>query len=224
VRDVVPCPNGEVWCIASGNVFRIRNDSARVFIDRESRSYFGALSLLVDSNRVWYGTYGGGLFLIRGDSVTSLRGVTDELGPRCLALHEDRNGYLWINAERELQRVKKKDLLIALDRPGTRVHVDVYDHRDGLINIEFNNSSANSSQLLPDGRPGAVTVAVWKHQGHEMEIIVSDDGIGLPPDTDISQTETLGLRLLVAFAGQLRGTYSIKTNPGTTIAVRFPAE
>jgi len=152
VRSIIPCPNGDVWCVASGHVFRIRDDSAKSFIDRNDNSYLGALSILVDSDRVWYGTYGGGLFLIRGDSVISLNSVTEELGPRCLAIHEDSDGYLWINAERELQRVKKSEILNALDRPGIPVRVDIFDHRDGLINIEFNNSSANSSQLLPDGR------------------------------------------------------------------------
>ena len=152
VRCITPAPNGDIWYVRSGFVNRLRNDTVTEFKERDEQAVFGAFALLVDSNRVWYGTYGGGLYLIRGDSVINLRTLYQGFGPRIISILEDRFGYLWLNAERELQRVRKTDILQALDHPGQNVRVDVYNHLDGLENIEFNYSSTNSAQLIPDGR------------------------------------------------------------------------
>ena len=108
--------------------------------------------MMLDGDRVWLGTYGGGLHLIGGDSVVNLNAVCPGVGPRILGIHEDRHGYLWINAERELQRVRKAEILAALVSPGRTVPIEVYDRLDGLTDIEFNRASVNSSQQLPDGR------------------------------------------------------------------------
>ncbi|MBP1691877.1 MAG: hypothetical protein H6Q32_1229, partial [Bacteroidetes bacterium] len=152
VRNIIPDPNGDLWCVASGRVTRLRNDTTTSFAEREERMFFGTTALMLDSGRVWYGTYGGGLYLIRGDSVIRMREVHEGFGPRIIAIHEDRQGFLWINAERELQRVRKADLLAALDAHKHHVNVEVYNDLDGLANIEFNNASLSSAQQLEDGR------------------------------------------------------------------------
>ncbi len=118
VRCITPAPNGDIWYVRSGFVNRLRNDTVTVFAVTDEHSVFGAFALLVDSNRVWYGTYGGGLYLIRGDSVVNLRTLHQGFGPRIISILEDRFGFLWLNAERELQRVRKSDILQALDHPG----------------------------------------------------------------------------------------------------------
>jgi len=152
VRAIAPAPNGDIYYAAGGGVRRMRNDSVRVFRPKNEPTIYGVFSILVDSGRVWYGTYGSGLYLIRGDSVMSLRGVSSMFGPRIISILEDRRGYLWLNAERELQRVRKADILYAIDHPRHPVRIDIYNHLDGLENIEFNYSSSNSAQMIPDGR------------------------------------------------------------------------
>jgi two-component sensor histidine kinase/ligand-binding sensor domain-containing protein len=152
VRFVAPASNGDLWYVRRTHVVRMRNDTLTVFKPKNQRNLFGVFGIMLDGDRVWYGTYGTGLYLIRGDSVISLRSVCAEIGPRVISIIEDHYGYLWINAERELQRVRKSEILNALDHPGQTVKVDIYNNLDGLENIEFNYSSGNSAQMIPDGR------------------------------------------------------------------------
>lgn len=152
IRSITPQPNGDIWFVGSGTIRRLRNDTVTVFQEKSERALFSIFALLIDSSRVWYGTYGGGLYLIQGDSVISLRKLNNSFGPRIIAIHEDHSGHLWLNAEHELQRVHKADILAALDHPGQPVPVDVYDHLDGFENLEFDYSSLSSVQQLDDGR------------------------------------------------------------------------
>lgn len=150
-RFLIPTPEGDLWG-ASGMTFRVRNGSIRYFHIPGERSQYGTTAILVDSGMVWYGTYGSGLYLIRGDSVMNMRRITRKFGPRIIAIHRDDRGYLWINAERELQRVRRADLLAAIDDTTRTVDVEVFNHLDGLENIEFNSATSHSAQQLPDGR------------------------------------------------------------------------
>ena len=111
VRNVVHTPNGDIWCISSATVHRIRNGTITTFTSPRGGAHFGTTSLMMDGDRVWFGTYGGGLFLIDRDSVVDLNRICRGFGPRIIDIREDRHGYLWINAERELQRVRKAELL-----------------------------------------------------------------------------------------------------------------
>jgi PAS domain S-box-containing protein len=151
VRSINEDSNGDLWLIASSLVMRFRNTALTMFRASLDNAPLLSMCLYVDSGRVWVGTYGGGLFLIRGDSIKAVHPSGVELGPRVLAIHEDAAGYLWINAEHDLQRVAKSDLLRAAEDPGHSVRVWVYDHNEGLSNLEFNLSSSGSSQQLPSG-------------------------------------------------------------------------
>ncbi len=50
---------------------------------------------------------------------------------------------------------------------------------------------------------------------------VSDNGIGLPPDLDVQNTESLGLQLVNMLAYQLKSTLKIQRQPGTTFRLEF---
>jgi two-component sensor histidine kinase len=54
------------------------------------------------------------------------------------------------------------------------------------------------------------------------ELIVSDDGIGIPEDLNFSSTEiTLGIRLVKSLVNQLDGTIKIDRNHGTKFIIQF---
>lgn len=56
----------------------------------------------------------------------------------------------------------------------------------------------------------------------KLRLIVRDDGIGLPPDVDPGNPETLGLNLVRRLAEQLRGELAYKAFAGTEITLVFP--
>lgn len=73
---------------------------------------------------------------------------------------------------------------------------------------------------FPDGRAGRVRVTFRRvDDGHEL--IVSDDGVGLPESAN--EAPSLGLKLVRTLAEQLRASVRIERSAGTTFCVRLPA-
>lgn len=86
---------------------------------------------------------------------------------------------------------------------------------------------------FPDGRRGRVTVKFIKKdtpagkaggQGKGYVLHVSDDGVGLPKDFDLSSEATLGLQLVKMLTKELDGeiTYNSNILAGTAITITFP--
>jgi PAS domain S-box-containing protein len=59
-------------------------------------------------------------------------------------------------------------------------------------------------------------------QDQQVILQVSDNGVGLPANLDPMNTQSLGLRLVRALAGQLHGSVDIRTGPGTHFEITFP--
>ena len=60
--------------------------------------------------------------------------------------------------------------------------------------------------------------------GEWIEIVVADNGVGLPPDFDWRQTGTLGLRIVrTLIEDQLRGGIEVEVSGGTLFRLRLPA-
>lgn len=55
-----------------------------------------------------------------------------------------------------------------------------------------------------------------------LELMVADDGVGIPPNLDIANTDSLGMQLVHGLTAQLEGTLSCDRSSGTTFRVRFP--
>lgn len=74
----------------------------------------------------------------------------------------------------------------------------------------------------PDGRRGAVTIALQPGSDSELTLSVSDDGVGLSPDFDLEHCHSLGLHLVHDLAAQLEGRVFIVQRGGTQIGVSIP--
>ncbi|MGE0398624.1 MAG: sensor histidine kinase, partial [Kofleriaceae bacterium] len=76
---------------------------------------------------------------------------------------------------------------------------------------------------FPDGRAGSIAVTM-KPSGDHVELVVSDDGVGLPSSLDPAKAKTLGLDLVYTFAEQLDATVDVtSTTTGASFTLRFPA-
>ena len=75
---------------------------------------------------------------------------------------------------------------------------------------------------FPDGRPGVVRVELASLEGDRMRVVVSDNGIGLPPGFDLHSSKSLGFRLVCTLAKQVDGDLEVESNNGTTVRLTVP--
>jgi PAS domain S-box-containing protein len=88
----------------------------------------------------------------------------------------------------------------------------------GLI---INELVSNCVKHAFPGGKGEITVALHFNDGNT-ELIVKDNGIGIPDTIDIRNTETLGLRLVTILTeDQLKGTVILTRDEGTEFRIIF---
>ncbi|BAI75393.1 two-component sensor histidine kinase (plasmid) [Azospirillum sp. B510] len=77
---------------------------------------------------------------------------------------------------------------------------------------------------FPAGAPGVIDVRFDRNGAEGLRLEVSDHGTGLPDGLDPSRANSLGLKVVRAFVGQLRGRLIVDSGPhGTRMSVEFPA-
>jgi PAS domain S-box-containing protein len=92
--------------------------------------------------------------------------------------------------------------------------------RVGLI---VNELLTNAYKHAFRGRQrGAVRVSLRRLPDDTLELVVADDGRGLPAGLDVSRTETLGLQLVSHLAAQLGGRLATTREAGARFTVAFP--
>jgi PAS domain S-box-containing protein len=90
----------------------------------------------------------------------------------------------------------------------------------GLIINELVSNSMKHA--FPKGREGEIKIALRSINDHEVELTVSDDGVGIPREIDMGNPETLGLELVQILAeNQLDGTLEFERDGGTEFRIRF---
>ena len=86
-----------------------------------------------------------------------------------------------------------------------------------LLNEIISNALKHA---FPDGRKGKIKVSLNSKQ-KKCELIISDNGIGLPKDLDIDKPCTLGLRLINTLVAQVNGEMKVSRKNGTTFKITF---
>lgn len=82
----------------------------------------------------------------------------------------------------------------------------------GLIINELISNALKHA--FPDQRSGMISITLSHQANDHILLAVSDDGIGIAPDFDLQQTNTLGLQLVHLLADQLGATLTInRINP-----------
>jgi two-component sensor histidine kinase len=89
----------------------------------------------------------------------------------------------------------------------------------GLILNELITNSLKHA--FPDGRGGDITVELHHIKNHTFQIIIRDNGVGIPEDLDIGHTKSMGLQIVTMLVNQLDGTLEVQREAGTTVQVVF---
>jgi two-component sensor histidine kinase len=115
-----------------------------------------------------------------------------------------------------------------IDPKTIKLHVHI---KDVLLDINaaipcgliINELISNSLKYaFPGNRKGEIEIVMHLLNKNEMELIVSDNGIGLPKDVDYRNTESLGLHLVAILAeDQLHGEIKLDRTKGTSFQLRL---
>jgi PAS domain S-box-containing protein len=116
-------------------------------------------------------------------------------------------------------KVNAAQIHLAVDADDISLGVDTAIPCGLIINELVSNSLKHA---FPDSRTGRIAITVRTVRPGEFELVVDDDGVGIPPGLDIINAKSLGLHLVTLLAkNQLRGNIEIMKNTGTRFRIRF---
>ena len=76
---------------------------------------------------------------------------------------------------------------------------------------------------FPDGREGRIDIRATPAPEGGIELVVGDDGVGMPKELDIRNTNTMGMSLVVSLVErQLGGSLELERTQGTRFRIFIP--
>ncbi|MEO5358041.1 MAG: PAS domain S-box protein [Nitrospirae bacterium YQR-1] len=112
----------------------------------------------------------------------------------------------------------KNKLTFKTDIENVYIGLDIAIPCGLIINELFTNILKHA---FKDDRDGEIKLVVHTVNNDEIELIISDNGVGLPPETDFSQPKTLGMQIVSVLVKQIDGTIELDRTNGTTFSLRF---
>ncbi len=123
--------------------------------------------------------------------------------------------------------VKQLSMSFGVPSSGVRLSVDVPEREmdiDALIpcGLIINELVSNAFKYaFLTGSGGSLHVGISPMAEGLTELVVRDNGPGLPPEIDILKTRSLGLRLVNSLVNQLKGELVINRKGGTEFRILF---
>jgi two-component sensor histidine kinase len=132
-----------------------------------------------------------------------------------------------INLERYLSRLAASlTRMYGTESDTIRLEVEPKDITLGIdatvpCGLAINELISNSLKHgYPDQRDGTVSIQVGLTADDEISIVVRDDGVGIPAEVDIRNTDTMGLGLVVGLVErQLGGRLELDRSQGTRFTI-----
>ena len=112
-----------------------------------------------------------------------------------------------------------QNISVKVTAPAIIVGIDTASFCGLIVNEPLSNAFRHAFRGT-DG--GTVEVLLEVINGEEINLVVKDDGVGLPLGIDPAKSSTLGLELVNLFVSQISGTISCERNAGTAFHIGFP--
>jgi PAS domain S-box-containing protein len=114
---------------------------------------------------------------------------------------------------------EQEKITLTLNLENINVLIDTAVPCGLIINELISNSFKHA---FPEGREGNICVQLKKFEGDTIELIISDNGIGIPDGYDLKNKDTLGMQLFYNIATeQLLGDVNVESNQGLSFTIHF---
>jgi two-component sensor histidine kinase len=114
--------------------------------------------------------------------------------------------------------VDRKSIRLVLDTSNAFLSLDSAVPCGLIVNELVSNSL---KYAFPSGRTGEIRIHLYGDVDGRTTLIVSDNGVGLPPDTDLDNSSSLGLRLVKMLAQQLGAEIHMNRGKGMELKFKF---
>ncbi len=120
---------------------------------------------------------------------------------------------------RQAYDVSEKGITLTVKRSNVALDID-QGIAVGMVISELVSNAFKHAFTKDKG--GSVSLSLSGLEGKEVELIVQDDGKGLPPEIDIHNSTSIGLQLVVAtITRELGGSIEVERDSGTRFVIRF---
>lgn len=93
------------------------------------------------------------------------------------------------------------------------------------IGLVLNEAITNSFKYaFAPGEKGKIKISLCQVQGNKYELLIRDNGKGLPQDFEPENCNSLGMQLISGLSGDLNGDFKIYNDGGTVIQIVFSTE
>jgi two-component sensor histidine kinase len=89
----------------------------------------------------------------------------------------------------------------------------------GLIINELVSNALKHA--FPNNAKGTIYIALHFDEAKYYTLSIRDNGIGLPPISEVKVVNSLGLKLVDVLVSQLKGTLQVNSHSGTEFSLRF---
>ncbi|MFP4655163.1 MAG: MASE3 domain-containing protein [Methanohalobium sp.] len=113
--------------------------------------------------------------------------------------------------------VDSSNIELNMDTRNIYLNMDIAIPLGIIINELITNSLKHA---FTEGSAGKINVSFYKDESNYI-LTVSDNGIGVPKDIDIKETESLGLQLVNSLVEQINGKMEFENNNGTIFTITF---
>lgn len=114
--------------------------------------------------------------------------------------------------------VNKEQISFKLDISGVALDLDTAGYC-GLIITELVSNSL--FHAFPGNRQGAISVVMRQREDGKYVLAIKDNGVGLPPDFKLEESDSLGLQLVNMITEQLGGEMMIGNGTGAAFTMTF---
>jgi len=123
-----------------------------------------------------------------------------------------------INALFRSYGVNTNKIAAKIDVEAVRLEVDTAIPCGLIINELVSNSL---KYAFPEAKKGEIKIMLRSTDENEIQLTISDNGVGIPDDLDLTNTESLGLKLVCILVDQIGGELEIDRSAGATFRIKF---